>query len=121
MPLAQKILHLLKDGQRPRVLNAQLLSDGRHKQFGVANGGERDKADPIYEVLAHLYRDLQAQACLANSSRSQESDQPGRWRLQKSAYGCHIPLSTYQRGQDGCHLPDWLKPNPCWCCLRILC
>ena len=60
-------------------LQAECLRDGGQDQVGIPNGGERDEAGPIGEVLLHFSRDCQRQARFAYPSGAGQGEQADLW------------------------------------------
>ena len=75
-------------------LQAECLCHSRKDQFGILNGGKRDEADSVREVLLHLARDLERQARLAHASRAGEGQETYFRTCEQGTGGSNLPLPS---------------------------
>ena len=75
LPVAQGILEGLQERPPAQLVEAEGLADGRQDEAGVLDGGQRDKADAVAEVVAQGRCHLQGQAGLADAAGAGEGEQ----------------------------------------------
>ena len=110
MLVAQRDLHLFKDGLRSYLLNTQLLRNGGNDQVGFTDRRQVDETDTIDEVLLYLPGNLPAQTGLADTTCPQQCEQADIWMLQQRTDISKFFITSDQRRKGRWYLPhrSWL-------------
>ena len=91
--LTQPCAHQVEQWLTGGLFETERLSNGRHDQFGIAEGCQIHKIDAIGETVTEFGGHLQAQARFAATTGSREREQPHLLALQQVADSSDLLLA----------------------------
>src|SRR5438046_339998 len=72
------------------------------------------EADPMGKTGVHLSCCLQAKAGLADTARTEKSQEANLWTGKLGTHGCHVLLTSDERGGQDRHIEEGRLPGFSW-------